>query len=462
MSKKSKKHAAKPFRAWLSIGGEPLPPVKKDSTAMANDSRLEDALSEQFDDDAEELPKAPPTSRSDASTAVLGAAFDAATTQAVRRRLAHGQSLAVILHVPNPSWVKPATEYFARVFGDRWAKIARDGTQRGIHKAEWGSDEIAAYLVKGRCVVGIAADVSILPHALVIHGDITVRLSSPDGAVLRAAISRFTGRNPGRLADGHAPGLDLPAILAAFRPGSGGKRIADRLAAAAAAARGDSVEGDRPRLADAVEYGSAREWGLGLARDIVDYRAGRIGWSDLPRGLVLAGEPGTGKSLFSGMLAEACGLPLVRTSVSDWFSRDSYLHNTIQAVQAVFDRAASMAPAIIFLDECDALPNRATLGERNKDYWKPLINFVLLKLDNAITSTREGVIVIAATNDSSDLDPALVRPGRLEKILRIERPDLAGTLHILQHHVRGDCRTAISRSWRSWRKGPPAPNSCSW
>jgi cell division protease FtsH len=426
----------------------PRPPAKatvlteKPGKAAESPYRIEDLPEEESgyaDDPSKTAPGLASSHRPSAMDAILTAAFGAAVSSATRRRLLHSQGLAVVFVVPTAAWVGPASAHFQRTYGQRWVRIVRDGSSKGMHKATVGSDESASDLARGRCVVGIAADVGILPRALTLHVDITIRLQLPTGRTIEKAIARFTGRRPAALTERHAAGLDLYDLIAAFRPGSGAQVIADRLASAAAFASGASPGEALPLLADAVEYGKARDWGMGLARDIADYRLNLVNWSDIPsRGLVLEGEPGLGKSLYAGMLAEACNLPLIRTSVSEWFMRDSYLHNTIQAVQEVFERAAVLAPALIFLDEADALPNRATVGDRNKDYWKPLINFLLLKLDNAISSTREGIIVVAATNDASDLDAALVRPGRLERIIRIERPDLVGTLHILEHHVRGD------------------------
>jgi cell division protease FtsH len=377
--------------------------------------------------------------RPDAMTAVVGAAFDAAASKEIRRRLTDAKALAVIVLVPTCAWVAPTTVYFRATFGERWTRHVRDGSNRSTHKSSVGSDEVAADLSRGHCVVGLAADVGMLPAALVASADITIRMTVPTGPVLRTAITRFAKRSPGTLPDGHAIGLDLNEIVAAFRPGSGPQRIARRLAAAAAVVKGEIPAEVLPDLANAVEYGKAQQWGLGLARDIAEYRAGKIGWSDLPRGICLHGQPGTGKSLYSRILARACSLPLVSTSVADWFTRNQgYLNDVINAMRAVFAKAAALAPCILLLDEIDSVPNRATLSARNADYWKPLINDLLLHLDNAIADTRRGIIVVGATNNIAGIDAALLRPGRLELPIEIARTDFAGTLNILRHHVRSD------------------------
>jgi cell division protease FtsH len=396
-------------------------------------------VDENFETDPDEVAKpVPKKKRLDAMTAIVGAAFEAAVSKKVRRRLSHPRALAVVVLVPTSSWVAPTTVYFRAMFGEGWTRCVRDGSNRSVHKSSVGSDEVALDLSRGRCVVGLAADVGMLPAALVMSADITIRITVPTGSVLRTAITRFARRSPGILPDGHALGLDLNEIVAAFRPGSGPQIIARRLATAAAVMKGEAPDEVLPELANAVEYGKAQLWGLELARDIADYRAGKIAWSDLPRGICLHGEPGSGKSLYARILSRACSLPLVSTSVADWFTRNQgYLNDVINAMRAVFAKAAALAPCILMLDEIDSVPNRATLAARNADYWKPLVNDLLLHLDNAVADTRRGIIVVGATNNIAGIDAALLRPGRLELPIEIERPDFAGTLNVLRHHVRG-------------------------
>jgi cell division protease FtsH len=430
-------------RAWARPFGVPRLIIPSEFERMAKRMIQEhydkSPVDEDFETDSGEVAKpAPKNTRLDAMTAVVGAAFDAAVSKKVRRRLSHPRALAVVVLVPTSAWVAPTTVYFRAMFGEGWTRCVRDGSNRSVHKSSVGSDEVALDLSRGRCVVGLAADVGVLPAALVMSADITIRLTVPTGPVLRKAITRFARRSPGILPDGHAPGLDLNEIVAAFRPGSGPQSIARRLAVAAAVMKGETPDEVLPDLANAVEYGKAQLWGLGLARDITDYRTGKIAWSDLPRGICLHGEPGTGKSLYARILSRACSLPLVSTSVADWFTRNQgYLNEVINAMRAVFAKAAALAPCILMLDEIDSVPNRATLAARNADYWKPLINDLLLHLDNALADTRRGIIVVGATNNIAGIDAALLRPGRLELPIEIERPDFVGTLNVLRHHVSG-------------------------
>jgi cell division protease FtsH len=206
---------------------------------------------------------------------------------------------------------------------------------------------------------------------------------------------------------------------------------------------GAGSDGHLPSLETAVEFGDARVWGLSLARDIAEYRAGRIGWQDVDRGAVLYSEPGLGKSMFARILAKACGVPLVAYSIADLFaSSPGYLDSVVKAGRAVFARAAAAAaaasaPCILFLDEIDALPSRSKMSDRDAAWWTPVITDFLLALDAAVAGQRTGIVVIGATNNIGGVDTALLRPGRLERAIFIARPDHAGVMNILRYHLDG-------------------------
>lgn len=393
-----------------------------------------------------------------AVSAIVGAAVDAAIPKDTRRKLEQGQALAAIVLVPSPEWVAPVAHYFTSVFGNRWVVQQRDGSNRR-HDASHGSAEVSHDLSRGRCVVGIAADPDMLPGSLVGAADITIRISAPNAPVMATAIRRFARKAPPLLPEDIA-GLDLHHLVAAFRPGTGAAKIVQRLSATAAALRG-GVQNERvPDLQTAVEYGEARIWALNLARDIADYRRGACDWASLPKGVCLASDPGCGKSLLARAIARFCGdAPIVISSVADWFTKErSYMDDVIRAMRSTLDRSAALARAhgicFLFLDEVDAVPDRATLDSRNKDYWLPIVADLLTRLDDGTSSARRGVILIAATNNPSAVDPALLRPGRFERLITIDRADAAGTLNMLKFHVAGavpddeleDIATAIERS----------------
>lgn len=416
-----------------------------------------------LDPEEDEAPpeKTAPDSRPSAMTAIIGAAFGAAISKEVRRRLTHAQALAVIVLVPTSAWVKPAAAYFGRSFGQRWITVARDGSDRRHHMASVGSDVVAGDLARGRCVAGLAADVGALPAALVAAADLTIRLAAPTAPVLRAAITKFARRSPGELAEDLVAGLDLNDIVAAFRPGSGAGRIAQRLAAASAARRGQAQLHRVPALETAIEYGDARIFGLNLARDLADYRAGKISWRDVDRGVCLhSQQPGLGKSTFAAVLSRACNVPLVSGSIGEIFATSpGFLDSIVKGLDDLFKRAATLAASsstmhgrgccLLHIDEVEAVPNRETLSEHGRSFWTPICNFFLTSLDSAITGPdgagqRDGIVVLCSTNALHRVDPALLRPGRLEKSIEIKPPNLAGTLNILNFHLDGDLTGDLS------------------
>ncbi|WP_338835132.1 hypothetical protein [Bradyrhizobium septentrionale] len=264
------------------------------------------AAEEQFDlpetgdpeDDAAQRRDAQQKGRPASATAIVVAAtFEAAVPKKLRRRLAHGKALAVTVIVPGPDWVAPVHAYAKSALGDQWRFQTRAGSDRK-QSASTGNDEVAHDLSRGSCVMGIAADAALLPSALTRTADIAIRIDPPGAAVLRKAIARFARRSPGELAAGIAAGLDLHAVVAAFRPGTGAPAIVRRLEASAAAERGATER--VPDLETAVEFGEARTWGLNLARDISDFtNFKKIPWSAVDRACIVlpaTASPGTPRS----------------------------------------------------------------------------------------------------------------------------------------------------------------------
>jgi cell division protease FtsH len=409
-----------------------------------------DAATEQ-----ETAPRRPVRKTLSARAAIVGAAIEAAASPAQRRSWQNPKKpKAVVMHVPTTSWIKPVEQYFDALQGGRWVTFARNGSMKARDKSDVGNDEVAAWLAENRNVVGIAADIRMLPASLVSTADMTVTVASPAGGVLRTAMKRcLTGKVPATLDDALAAGLDLDDLVAAFRPGSTPAQVVERLRAAARTRGGLSAGEDLPDLQNAVEYGEARTWGLALARDIADYRAGRISWAEIDRGAVLHSEPGFGKSLFARVLARACNIPLVVFSVAELFAAPggAHLDGVLRAQRGFFAKAAALADpfCLLFCDEIDAIPSRNSLSRsHNADYWLPVISDLLCLLDSAVGDggpggvrgggTRAGVIVLGATNRPHALDPAIIRPGRLERLIEIGRPDAAGVQNILRFHLKGD------------------------
>ena len=190
-----------------------------------------------------------------------------------------------------------------------------------------------------------------------------------------------------------------------------------------------------PRLEDLHGYGEAKQWGLRLVAALNEYREGRRSWSDVDGGALLVGPPGTGKTLFASALALSAGINFIPTSYAAWQGTgDGHMGTLIREMRRVFAEAAAAAPSIIFIDEVDSLQARGRSRDHD-DWWRAIINALLECLDG--TGRREGVVVLAACNDASILDPAVVRSGRLDRTFTIQLPGEEELLRIFQHHLPG-------------------------
>jgi cell division protease FtsH len=178
--------------------------------------------------------------------------------------------------------------------------------------------------------------------------------------------------------------------------------------------------------------GPAAEWGHELAKDIADWRAGTIEWDRIDRGILLSGPPGCGKTLFAGALARTCKMPLVVGSAAKW-QKVGALDSMLRAMTDCFNQARARSPAILFIDEIDAFGDRLRSSTQHADYTRQVISGLLECLDGF--DRREGVVVVGACNYPHLLDPAIVRPGRLDRHITIPLPDDDGRLGILKQYT---------------------------
>jgi cell division protease FtsH len=153
----------------------------------------------------------------------------------------------------------------------------------------------------------------------------------------------------------------------------------------------------------------------------------------IPKGVLIVGAPGTGKTLLAKAVAGEAGVPFMSLSGSEFV--EMFVGVGAARVRDLFEQAAAKAPCIVFIDELDALGKARGVGlTGGHEEHEQTLNQLLVEMDGF--DTNRGVIIMAATNRPEILDPALLRPGRFDRHVAIDRPDLNGRRQILEVHAR--------------------------
>jgi len=173
-------------------------------------------------------------------------------------------------------------------------------------------------------------------------------------------------------------------------------------------------------------------------KDVVEFLKnpssfGKLG-ARMPKGILLVGPPGTGKTLLARAVAGEAGVPFFHMSGSDFV--ELFVGVGAARVRDLFNQAKQNAPAIVFIDEIDAVGRQRGAGlGGGHDEREQTLNQLLVEMDGF--DVKEGIIIMAATNRPDILDPALLRPGRFDKKVVVDPPDIKGREAILRIHVRG-------------------------
>lgn len=339
----------------------------------------------------------------------------------------------VVIEVPGSDWVNWIAAA-ARELVVRHPLFIRSASRAGkASSAELGrlSDVIAK---KGRVIAIVEA--GDLEEDVLRIADHRFKLKLPDRAALREVARRTLVGDASRMKSEISWPCELNLLGACFPPGATVatavarlQRLRPPLAAAAV---------DIPTLASVRGLDAAKQWGMDLKVDLDAFRTGQIGFSAIEAGAILAGPPGTGKTMVARIIANECGLRFVQTSIGSLFAKsDGHLDGVVKKLRSVFDEAKAKAPALLFVDELDALPSRDRLDDRGRSWWTTVITDFLVQLDSSLND-RTGIVVLGATNRYQDLDGALVRPGRLSRLLQIEPPSSDALEAILRQYLGSD------------------------
>ena len=172
----------------------------------------------------------------------------------------------------------------------------------------------------------------------------------------------------------------------------------------------------------------------------------------LPKGALLVGSPGTGKTLLAKAVAGEAKVPFFSISGSDFV--EMFVGVGASRVRDLFQQAAKVAPAIVFIDEIDAIGRTRDSRFGGNDEREQTLNQLLAELDGFDSS--KGVVILAATNRPEILDKALLRPGRFDRRITVDRPNLAGRYQTLRVHTK-NIKLAEDVDLTRSPRPPPAP-----
>lgn len=398
------------------------------------------------DDDFPDIPNCNGVADKDAASMLAEAALEKALNKKTRSQLKQAPGV-FIFHVPGAAWI----DLIVKALKSRGSNAIihsvseRKKTAGTYHST--GKDYLD-YLQSKRSIAFVCHDpADLLDEEVLLSVDVTVTIAPLSPELLRKTIRGVTGGLARGLSEDCAD-LPLDTVLSAIRPGLTARQCVSNLHRALA--RSQNPKPDTvPRLDQLPLTRPVREWCDDTLAELQAVRQGTLSPDRLAHG-VLEGPPGTGKTLIANSLAASAGWDFVESSVGSWFtSGDGYLGGVIKNLKKFFDDTLAAAPVIGFLDEIDAIPDRAGLDAKGREWWTPVITLFLTQIDRVRKSGKK-VLLLGATNYYTRLDDALVRPGRLQQRISIFPPQtedeaLALLEHFAGHTVPQDQLAGIAR-----------------
>lgn len=395
-------------------------------------------MADNFDNDDDDLDQPALTLEKPAPITVLvEEVITKAIPPSVHRKLrTTGSGYALLLVVPDADWGRACASVLT---GSLAGVQCRTFLQVPKDKAHQQDAAMIRALSKGQRLVLISPDPeAMIPSAVRRVADTIVTVGIPPVEVMRKVIRRITGRIVRGLTVSDYAGLDFDLLVASLRPEDRPAQIVRRLRDLSAAPQASNAQVPAVPLLDQLPLTSAvRAWSDQVLQDLAAVSAGDLD----PAALVYAtleGPPGTGKTLIANALAASAGWNFVSSSVGAWFTvGDGALGGVARNVKAFVDSLLAAQPAVGFLDELDAIPNRETMDNRGRDWWTPIITLILTEVDR-LRASRHRVLLLGASNYYDRLDPALVRSGRLQRRVPVLPPSTEEEVLAIFRHYLGD------------------------
>ncbi|SEO27897.1 ATP-dependent Zn proteases [Paracoccus alcaliphilus] len=294
------------------------------------------------------------------------------------------------------------------------------------------AERIAEVMDTGLPLMLLIPDDVILPEELrpILPEPITLALLSP--AILLLALDTcypdagvLTDRSlADRLPADQAIARLTPLALRLAFAAQGIEEAITRLAQAA-----PKAEASVPHLDRIADDNPALPAARRIVADLRDWQAGEVAWSELTRSLLLYGPPGTGKTWLAQAMAASAGIGHVSGSFAEWQAA-GHLGHMLDAMRKTFARAFAAAPAILTIDEIDAVGSRSDSDDHARNYRVQVVNAFLEQMD--AISRKEGLIVIGTCNNPQRIDPAILRAGRFDLHIEVGRPGPDALAQILR------------------------------
>ncbi|WP_420334932.1 AAA family ATPase [Roseibium sp.] len=338
------------------------------------------------------------------------------------------QDALMLLRLPNIEALETCYLDASTVFLD--CEPASSRKPRALERTE---EEFEDALKGKRTIFAVAEEEEDLPPLFRTVADAVIHLDKPTARHIQAAFTFCVGDQISLREAEQLKDRSLFDLTIAASRGKSWRRVLEAISEERAKSTGCPTS-DEHSLETLAGLGEAEVWGHDLAEDLTEWRAGRLPWADVNRGVLIAGPSGTGKTSFAKALANSCGIDLIASSLMQWQAA-GHLGDLLKAMRRTFAEARQRVPCILFLDEFDSVGDRRTIRGDNAQYVVEKINGLLECLDGV--EDREGIVVVAACNFPELVDPAFLRPGRLEQTIRVPLPDHVAREQILRWHIKG-------------------------